>query len=132
MIMFLISIGAFGQAATAVRQTHQLHPHADPFSSKKRPAVLSRNVVAVLNDRFRVVDDGIQWMLEQRKGRPTQKSTGWRACGPYVRTRDLLLKCIEGSEIVPAVLSILLALPEKHPSLARNGFERRKRKRSRA
>jgi hypothetical protein len=130
MIMFLISIGAFGQAATAVRQTHQLYPHSDPSSPNKCPAALSRRLVAVLNDQFRVVDDGIQWMLDRRKGRPTPKSTGWRACGSYVRTRELLLKGIEGSEIAPRVLSILQGLPEKHPSLTRNGFERRKRKRS--
>jgi len=36
-------------------------------------------VIAILNDRWRVVDDGeVQWILQVRKGQETPKSTGWR------------------------------------------------------
>jgi hypothetical protein len=41
--------------------------------------MVSPIVIATLNDRWRVVDDGeVQWILQVRKGQETLKSTGWR------------------------------------------------------
>jgi hypothetical protein len=87
--------------AGAVRQKQDAYPHSDTSISRKRLADRSRRLVAVLNDRFRVVDDGIQWMLQKRKGRPTSKSTGWRGCGSCVRSRALLLDGISKLQVDP-------------------------------
>ena len=37
------------------------------------------NVLVVLNERWRVVDDPIQWILQVRKGRETARASGWRS-----------------------------------------------------
>jgi hypothetical protein len=61
----------------------------------QRIANCQRRVIAELNDRWRVTDDGqLQWILEVRKGRERSKATGWRGRS-FHTTRTHLLADIE-------------------------------------
>jgi hypothetical protein len=82
----------------------QTKPLADP----------SRGVVAVLSDRWRVIDDGVQWILQKAHGRPTAKSTGWRGRS-YCTSRKSLLDSVERWRCGPGGLRVLEALPDDHP-----------------
>ena len=108
-------------AREAVRQTQQVLA----LDARKRPADRSKPVIAVLNDRWRVIDDGIQWILQKRKGRPAPKSTGWRARG-YATTRASLLDTVERKcePVDPGGLRILRALPDEHRSREESRHDR--------
>ena len=69
-----------------------------------------------LNDRWRVIDDPLQWILQIRRGRPSAKASGWRG-EHYCRQRTSLLRCIREycGEVDPAAIAILRALPDWHP-----------------
>lgn len=74
-------------------------------------------VVATLNEKWRVVvcRDGIQWILQQRRGeRRGQPRFDGRS---YCRTREALIRvCREhAGEIDAAALAVLQALPERLP-----------------
>ena len=77
-----------------VRQPQTVAPGIDAPKATKRPADRSKPVRAFLNDRWRVIDDGLQWVLQKRTGRPTPKSTGWRGRS-YLRTRASLLDSVK-------------------------------------
>lgn len=73
-----------------------------------------RAVVAVLNDRWRVIEcrDGIQWILQFVKKK--RDGQAWQSRS-YCRTRAALIRvssCHAG-EISPAAMAILEALPER-------------------
>lgn len=74
-------------------------------------------VIAVLNDRWRVVDDPLQWILEVRKGRSRSRATGWTGrrfhCQRTALIRSIRELC---GEVDPAALAVLDALPQRHPS----------------
>ena len=83
--------------AEAVRQPQEVLPATDGPEATKRRADRSKPVIAVLNDRWRVIDDGLEWVLQRRKGRRTPKSTGW--CGrSYAASRRSLLDSVEDEE----------------------------------
>jgi hypothetical protein len=105
-------------AMEPVRQTPCMWTGNQTSETRKRPADRSKPVVAVLNDRWRVIEGAIEWILQKRKGRPTPKSTGWRA-RRYAQTRASLLDGIERlcGPVDPAALPVLRVLPEEHPSL---------------
>jgi hypothetical protein len=66
------------------------------------------NMVAPLNDHWRVVCDGTQWILQR-----FHENDGWRARA-CCRTRQALERCLEihvDSDIDPATLAILSELP---------------------
>ena len=102
--------------AEAVRQPQEVRPGTDAPKATRRRADRSKPVIAVLNDRWRVIDDGMQWVLQKRKGRPTPKSTGWRARS-YATSRASLLNSVEKrcGPVEPAALGILSSLPDEHP-----------------
>jgi hypothetical protein len=95
----------------------------------KAPAHPSNRFVTQLNERWRVVDDPLQWVLQQRKGTPRKKNTGWQARS-FCRTREGLLRCIRENCCLPdqggsrcveeyrgvdgAALQQVRALPEWH------------------
>ena len=87
-----------------------------PNSVSKRPAHPSYRLVAQLNERWRVVDDPLQWILQRKKGNPRKKSSGWRDRS-FCRTRGALLRCIAGycKEIDATSLAKLKSLPDRHP-----------------
>ena len=102
--------------AEAVRQPQEVMPGTDAPKATKRRADRSKPVIAVLNDRWRVIDDGIQWVLQKRKGRPTPKSSGWRGRS-YATSRARLLDSVERrcGPVEPAALRHLTSLPDEHP-----------------
>ncbi len=69
-----------------------------------------------LNQRWRVRSDGIQWILERRKGNPANKSTGWKAT-KFHRDRDKLIENIKDlcGQIHPDSRDTLNQLPARHP-----------------
>ena len=109
----------------AVRQPQEALARADAPEATKCPVARSKPVITVLNDRWRVVDDGIQWVLQKRKGRPTPKNTGWRARS-YATSRASLLDCVERrcGPVDSAALRILQALPNDHPSREESRHDR--------
>ena len=75
----------------------------------------NRAVIAILSDRWRVIDDPLQWILQVRRGHPSQKASGWRT-QHYCRQRTTLLRLIHEicGEVDPAALAIIEALPHLH------------------
>ncbi len=89
--------------ATPIPET----PPSTPVRSLKRFPV-------VLNDRWRVSEDSLQWMLQRRDNKPGKKAkwTGRSFC----RTREALLRCVNDyCGIIDAeALKRLEALPDFH------------------
>ncbi len=108
--------------ARAVRQPQAVPPGTDEPKATRRRADRSKPVVAILNDRWRVIDDGLQWVLQKRKGRPTPKSTGWRGRS-YATSRTTLLDSVERrcGPVDLDALGVLMTLPDDHPSMTRQG-----------
>ena len=69
----------------------------------------------VLNSGWRVVDDPLQWILQRRDGKSSNKNSGWRGRS-FCRTREALLRCVKDyCGIVDAeALKQIEALPEWH------------------
>nr|CAD6617253.1 hypothetical protein RKHAN_03337 [Rhizobium sp. Khangiran2] len=70
----------------------------------------------VLNDRWRIVEDECQWVLQYRRGNPSLKSTGWHSrC--FIRRRDWLLERIIAlcGPLNASALVTISGLPEVHP-----------------
>jgi hypothetical protein len=57
------------------------------------PAHPSSRLVTQLNEHWRVVDDPLQWVLQQRKGMPRNKNSGWQTRS-FCRSREGLMRCI--------------------------------------
>jgi hypothetical protein len=89
----------------------------------------SDRLLAQLNERWRVVDDPLQWILQQKKGNTRSKNSGWRSHS-FCRTREALLRGIREYCCLPdqgqtrcicqyrgvdeAALKQIRALPEWH------------------
>ena len=69
----------------------------------------------MLNENWRVVDDPLQWIVQQRKGNRRGKNTGWRG-RLFFRTRSGLLSRLEEycGEVDAQARAALEALPERH------------------
>ena len=69
-----------------------------------------------LCEKWQVIDDPLQWILQSRKGRPGSKNSGWRSLF-FFRTREGLLALVRErcGEIGPIAHEALSALPEWHP-----------------
>jgi hypothetical protein len=77
-----------------VRQPRDILPSISPGEGSSSPlAHPSDRFVAQLNERWRVVDDPLQWILQQKKGNARSKNSGWRSRS-FCRTREALLRCI--------------------------------------
>jgi hypothetical protein len=81
----------------------------------KCPAHPSNQLIAQLNEDWRVVDDPLQWILQRRKGNPRKKSSGWKSRS-FCTTREALLRCIceYCGDVDDDVLARLHDLPEFH------------------
>lgn len=68
-----------------------------------------------LNDRWRVVEDDCQWILQYRRGRPGPKSNGWHS-RKFNRRRDCLIECIlrNCGAVDAAAMALLRTLPAIH------------------
>jgi len=91
------------------RCSAQAKTATSPADASKTP------VVAILNNRWRVIDDPLQWILQVRRGRKTEKATGWRGRS-YCTQRTVLLRCIREycGEVDADALAIVEALPNRH------------------
>ena len=80
-----------------------------------RPAHPSNRLIVQLNERWKVVDDPLQWILQRRKGSPRKKNSGWQGRS-FCRTREALLRCVREycGEVDPAALDKLHELPDWH------------------
>ena len=70
----------------------------------------------VLNERWRVVVDPLQWILQVGKGRKGPRHTGW-AGRSFCTTRATLKREIRrlAGDVDPAALAIIDGLPDQHP-----------------
>ena len=104
-----------GQSSGVREQS--FHPDGGDVATDKlsAPAHPLNTLVAQLNERWRVVDDPLQWILQKRKGTPSKKKSGWQG-NAFCRTRKALLRNIRErcGEIHPKTLAEIEALPEWH------------------
>ena len=91
------------------------HVTATPTNLPSPPAHPSNRLIAQLNERWRIVDDPSQWILQRRKGNPRKKNSGWQDRS-FCTTREALLRCVrEYCGVVDEnALVDLQALPEHH------------------
>ena len=89
--------------------------HGECRRRTKRPAHPSKQLVARLNERWRVVDDPLLWRLQRKRGNPRSKNAGWRDRS-FCTTLEALLRCVREycGDIEPAALEKLNALPTRH------------------
>jgi hypothetical protein len=109
--------GTFSASKERVRE--QSASLAGCLDTQKRNLQLahpSNRLVAQLNEKWRVVDDPLQWILQRKKGNPRKKNSG-RQGRSFCRTRDALLGCVAGhrGEIDANSLAKLKSLPGWHP-----------------
>jgi hypothetical protein len=70
------------------RERNSPLPSADTAGSTlPRPAHPSNRLLAQLNERWRVVDDPLQWRLQKKKGNLRDKNSGWDNRS-FCRTKD--------------------------------------------
>jgi len=84
------------------------------------PAHPSDRLVVQINEQWRVVDDPLQWILQKRKGKARNKSSGWQGRS-FCRTREALLRCIREycGDVAAENLDTIRALPDFHPDWER-------------
>ncbi len=83
------------------------------LSAAATPAAVEFPII--LKDRWRVVDDPLQWILEVRKGQAAKKSTGYRARS-FCSSRTGLAQCIRDNcgDLYPDALAPIDLLPDLH------------------
>lgn len=89
---------------------------AAPVVKQNSVSASSRiTVVAVLNDRWRVRDDGLQWILERRQRRSNRRGTGWEGRS-YCTQRRTLLGCVHDhcGDLDADALSAINRLPDRY------------------
>lgn len=81
-----------------------------------RARARSGPIIAALNDRWRIMDHRLQWILQVRQGPQRKKASGWRV-EHYCRQRTSLLRCIREycGEVDPAALAVIETFPDWHP-----------------
>lgn len=103
---------------------------SEPSRAGKFSAHHSSRVIAQLNEKWRVVDDPIQWILQLKKGKLRERNSGW-AARSYCRTKNGLLRCIRECVCQPdhgqrrciweyrgvehIALKLIAELPDFHP-----------------
>jgi len=72
-------------------------------------------LTVVLNDRWRLKDDPLQWILQVRKGGIRSKASGWVGKA-FCSTRTALLRNIRDlcGPVDPDALRVLNGLPKAH------------------
>lgn len=94
------------------------HPHTKPTAQSQHHESADdyHRVVAVLNDRWRVIEcrDGLQWILQRRNAPEKARRDDWRGQS-YCRTRDALIRCACAycGEAAPAAAAVLASLPDR-------------------
>ena len=88
---------------------------SDP-SSGNRLAHPSPAFPIVLNERWRIVDDPLQWIVQRRKGTAREKNQGWQS-ERFHLSRDHMLEWIKEhvTDLDSKAKAALISLPERHP-----------------
>jgi hypothetical protein len=88
---------------------------SEPRHPGKRLPRPSNTVLAQLSDRWRVIYDPLQWVLQRKESEERQKSSGWNNRS-YCATKEGLIRRIREScsEVDIAALATIKALPEWH------------------
>ena len=80
----------------------------------------SHALPVVLNDRWRVVDDPLQWVLQYRRRNMvlsdgSENPKAWQG-KHYCRTRDALLRCVReyAGDVDPVALAVIDTWPDWH------------------
>ena len=75
----------------------------------------SNRLLIQLNPQWRVIDDDLQYILQNRKGNSRSKATGWRSRS-FCRTREALFRCVREycGPVTENALRQVRALPEWH------------------
>ncbi|MBW3097729.1 hypothetical protein [Pseudohoeflea coraliihabitans] len=85
-----------------------------PSSSRREEADGYYKIVAVLNERWRVIECGgdLQWILQRRVGRRNGRAR-WRS-DKYLRTKKALIRFVhvQAGEIDPVAQEVLENLPD--------------------
>jgi hypothetical protein len=108
--------GTFSASKERVReQSVSLARCLDTQNRNSQLAHPSNRLVAQLNERWRVVDDPLEWILQRRKGNPRSKNQGWMSRS-YCTTQVALLRCVDWycGNVEPAALAKLNDLPALH------------------
>ena len=119
-------------------QRAPLHRYGTAGRTLSRLAHPSNRLIALLNGRWRVIDDPLQWILQRKNGSPRKKNSGWQSVS-FCRTREALLRCVRelccsvdevGSRCTqqyrgldPHALRQLLSLPEWHRDWDRRNLD---------
>ena len=84
------------------------------------PSAKAVFLVTPLNDRWRVIGDPLQWLLQYRAGNisdsgESQTRKAWQG-RRYCRTRDALIRDIGElcGPVDPSALAVIEALPDRH------------------
>ena len=119
------------QRKERVREPAIAEETSEPSRAGKRSAHPSLHVIAQLNEKWRVVDGSLQWILQHKKGNPRKKSSGWRGRS-FCRTREALLRCVREycGEVDPRGLDKLKGLPEFHPDWERVNLDALRKRRT--
>jgi len=119
--------GLRAQRPQTQRKTNRLHPNSrQARCSVNKSGIVERDrskrfesaapdVIAVLNNSWRVVDDPLQWILEVRKGHKRQRASGYSGRS-YCCSRTALLRCIRENcgAVDQKAMVILNRLPNRH------------------
>jgi hypothetical protein len=100
-----------------VRQPRKLW--SGVVTSEAAPSPLahhSNGLLIQLNPDWRIVEDDLQYILQQRKGSRRLKATGW-ASRSFCRTREALLRCMREycGRVDQTALQQVSTLPDWHP-----------------
>ena len=76
----------------------------------------NHNAILFEAERWRVTDDGIQWILWVRKGNPRRKASGYRGHA-FCLWRTALLRSVREKfgHVPPEFEQVVATLPERHP-----------------
>jgi hypothetical protein len=99
-----------------VRQSREQARSTIPHQACPSPAAHRSNRLLIpLSPKWRIVQDDIQYLLEQTKGNARSKASGWVAKS-YCRTRAALLRAIREKcgPVDEGALQQVKALPEWH------------------
>jgi hypothetical protein len=99
-----------------VREPRKRRPPCEQRTTRpSRSAHTSEGLLIPLGADWRVVDDGLQYILQRRKGRARLRATGWMGRS-FCRTREALLRCIREycGPVDADALQQVRALPEWH------------------
>ena len=107
--------GSREQESSAVSAKHRKHEVPECFAKAGDVCNVRSNVLVVLNERWRVVDDPMQWILQVRKGRETARASGWRSRSFCVSRTGLCRSICElCGEVDPVAVAFVETWPEQH------------------